>query len=231
MKQSATRIFSVLILVLVGALIALWIKPDGSLRNTIWSPPAPVFPELGAADPLPPATKAVDVNLFVATLERPLFSPSRRPPPPPPPPKTAEESEPPVDPLANIHVFGLYGGGDSPTGMLASVDGKVRRVSVNEVLGGWKLKTIEDRNAIFDKNGEERKLLLVTAKPAPPPKAAVAAAPNAGGAAGAPAVPPPGSVTNESADERRQRVEEQQRERMKRRNEARIRAGAQPITQ
>lgn len=228
MKQSATRIFSLLILVLLGALIAMWVGVDGSLRNTLWSPPAAVFPELGQTDPLPPASKAVDVNLFVATLERPLFSPSRRPPPPPPPPKSAEDSEPPVDPLGNIHVFGLYGGGDSPTGMLANVDGKVRRVSVDEVLGGWKLKAIEDRNAIFEKNGEERKLLLVTAKPAQAPKAPAAVP--AGGASAPSSLPPPGAVTNESADERRQRVEEQQRERLKRRNEARIRAGAQPIT-
>ena len=71
MTQPATRIFLLLLLVLTGGLIALWFNTDGSLRNTVWTPPAPVVPELVMTDPLPASAKTVDVNLFAGTLERP----------------------------------------------------------------------------------------------------------------------------------------------------------------
>ena len=191
-----------------------------------WTPPAAVTPGLSSDDPLPSLAKAVDVNLFAATLERPLFSPSRRPPPPP---KKEEEQKPPEpDPFEGVHLFGLYGGDgsdDSPTGMLARIAGKVRRISVKDSLGSWTLERIEDRAAIFVKNGEERKLDLVFAKPAPPPKAAPApGAPGAAPAAGAPAPQADGD-----AEQRRQQQEEARRDRIRRRNEARIKAGAPPI--
>ncbi len=224
MTQPATRIFLLLLLVLTGGLIALWFNADGSLRNTVWTPPQAVVPELAFKDPLPASAQAVDVNLFVATLERPLFSPSRRPPPPPPPKE--EKKEPPVDPFAKIHLFGLYGGEDSPSGMLARVDGKVKRISINDNLDGWKFKAIDDRNAIFEKDGEERKLLLAITKPEPPKPMAKAGAPAAGNAGEAP--PPPASQA-EAVERRRLEFEERQRERLKRRNAARVKAGAEPI--
>lgn len=224
MTLSATRILGILILALTLGLAALWIKPDGSLRNTVWTPPAAVMPDLRFSNPLPDSAAKVDVNLFAATLERPLFSPSRRPPPPPPP-KDAEKKEPPVDPFANIHLFGLYGGEDSPSGMLARVEGKVRRISVNDTLGGWTFKAIDDRNAVFEKNGEERKLLLVITKPEQPKPPAQAAAP-----ADAKAGDAPRPSAAQTIEQRRQLVEEQRRDRLRRRNEARIKAGAAPLT-
>lgn len=213
MTQPATRILGILILALAAGLAALWIKPDGSLRNTIWTPPEPILPSLQFADPLPVSSPKVDVNLFVATLERPLFSPSRRPPPPPPPPKEEKPVEP--DPFADIHLFGLYGGGDSPTGMLARVGGKVQRVSVDGKVGSWTLKGIDDREAIFVKDGEERKLMLVVAKPAAPPKVA----PNTPGAPGAAGVPAAGGTPSGDAEQRRKQLEEmiEQRKRTMRR--------------
>lgn len=183
MTQPATRILSILILALGAGLAALWLKPDGSLRNTLWTPPEPVMPDLQFADPLPVSASKVDVGLFVATLERPLFSPNRRPPPPPPPPDKDDKAAEP-DPFADIHLFGLYGGEGSPSGMLARIGGKVKRVSLDDKVGSWTLKRIEDREAVFDKNGEERKLRLVVAKPAQPPKPAPGA-PRAPGAPGA----------------------------------------------
>ena len=223
MTLSATRIFGILILLLTLGLAALWIKPDGTLRNTIWTPPQAVMPDLQFADPLPASASKVDVSLFVETLERPLFSPSRRPPPPPP--KEEEKKAPPPDPFAGIHVFGLYGGEDSPSGMLARVEGKVRMVSLNDKLGAWTFKAIEDREAVFESNGETRKLKLIAAKPAPVPKPPVAGA--APGAAAAPGQIP----VDASAEERRQAMEEAQRERLRRRNEIRAKAGARPVTQ
>ena len=110
--------------------------------------------------------------------------------------------------------------------MLARVDGKVKRISINDNLDGWKFKAIDDRNAIFEKDGEERKLLLAITKPEPPKPMARAGAPAAGNAGEAP--PPPASQA-EAIEQRRQQVAEQQRERLKRRNEARIKAGRAPL--
>ncbi|QIL81861.1 hypothetical protein G7047_19500 [Diaphorobacter sp. HDW4A] len=223
MTLSATRILGILILLLTLGLAALWIKPDGTLRNTIWTPPQAVMPDLQFADPLPASASKVDVALFVETLERPLFSPNRRPPPPPP--KEEEKKAPPPDPFAGIHVFGLYGGEDSPSGMLAKVDGKVRMVSINDKLGAWTFKSIEDREAVFENGGETRKLVLVAAKPAPVPKAPVPGAPPGAEA------PVSGQIPlDATAEQRRQAMEEAQRERLRRRNEIRARAGARPVT-
>ncbi|GAB1390524.1 hypothetical protein MASR1M6_27060 [Rubrivivax sp.] len=61
-------------------------------------------PALDAEAPLP-ATE-VDVARYVATLEKPLFSPSRRPPPPP----QAASAAPVVDTPPDLRVLGLYGG-------------------------------------------------------------------------------------------------------------------------
>lgn len=216
MTQPATRILGVLILALAAGLGALWIKPDGSLRNTVWTPPEPVFPDLQFKDPLPVSASKVDVNLFVATLERPLFSPSRRPPPPPPPPK--EDKPPEPDPFADIHLFGLYGGEGSPTGMLARIGGKVQRVSVEEKVGAWTLKAIDDREAVFLKAGEERRLKLIVAKPAPPPKP-VAGAPGAQGGSGAPGGTGAPSMPSGNAEQRSQQLQQmiEQRQRTMRR--------------
>ena len=111
------------------------------------------------------------------------------------------------DPFADIHVFGLYGGESSPTGMLARMGGKVQRVSVDDNVGSWTLKRIEDRFAIFEKNGEERKLELLKAKPPPPPKQVIAAPGAPGAAAGGPATPSGG------AEQRSQQLEEMIRQR------------------
>ena len=224
MTLSATRILGILILLLTLGLAALWIKPDGTLRNTLWTPPQAVIPDLQFADPLPVGAAKVDVGLFVETLERPLFSPSRRPPPPSP--KVEEAKAPPPDPFAGIHVFGLYGGEGSPSGMLAKVEGKVRMVSLSDKLGEWTFKSIDDREAIFESGGETRKLPLLTAKPAPEPKMAVApGTPNVAAA-------DPGQIpVDATGAQRQQALEEAQRERLRRRNEMRARVGARPVTQ
>lgn len=213
MTQPATRILAILILALTAGLAALWLRPDGSLRNTVWTPPEPIFPDLHFADPLPVSASKVDVNLFVATLERPLFSPNRRPPPPPPPPKDDKPPEP--DPFADIHLFGLYGGEGSPTGMLARIGGKVQRVSIDDKVGSWTLKGIDDRDAVFSKDGEERKLTLVVAKPAPPPKVVAGAPGAAPNPSGVSAAGPTG--TPEQRSEQLQRMMEERRRTMRRR--------------
>ena len=229
MTQHGIRLFVVINIALLALLAWLWIGPDGKPRNLAWQPPQPVAPDRGSEAAALPEAKPMATGLFVATLDRPLFSPSRRPVPPAP--KEAD-TKPAPDPLANIHLYGIYSTEDGPGGMLARVDGKVRRIAINESLGGWKLKSVQEREATLARDGEERVLPLAIARPAMPAKAAAAAGQVPGAAAAAastPAASSGGGSAVGTAEERRQQLEESRRELQRRRNELRAKAGAKPI--
>lgn len=221
MKQYGLSLVLALAAALLAALAWLWITPQGGLRNVTWQPPAPLTPELGEQTPKLPAAEPMDTGMFIATLDRPLFSPSRRPAPKVV--ETAKVEE--VDPFAGIHLYGLYtaGEGASP-GILARIDGKMRRIAAGEALGAWKLKSVQDRQVIFVRDGQERTLNLAIARPGVPAPAA-AKPPALPGAPGAAASPPANA-----ADVQAQR-EAEQRERLRLRNEARAKAGAPPIVE
>ena len=99
--------------------------------------------------------------------------------------------------------------------MLARIGGKVKRISVDEKIGSWTLKGIDDREVVFTKDGAERRLLLVVAKPAPPPKVVPGGPqnPQAGGPGGQ-ATP---SGTPEQRSEQLQKMIEQRQRTMRRR--------------
>lgn len=225
MKQHGMRLIIALNVALAALLTWLWVGPDGKLRDITWQPPRPIEPGLGGQAASLPASKAMDVNLFMATLDRPLFSPSRRPAPPPP----KEDAKPEPDLLAGLHLYGLYATENGPAGILARVDGKIRRIAVNEALSGWTLKSIEDRQAIFIKEGQERAIALAITRPA------MSAKPSAGGqpapATGGPAVPPGATASNTAAEDLRLQMEDAQRDLLRRRNELRAKAGAKPLSQ
>ena len=145
-------------------LASLWLDQQGYWRNITWTAPAPKMPDLQAA--ASPASGVTSATLSFASIQaRPLFAPDRRPPPPPAPP-------PPPDPLASFQLFGIFTGADS--GILASIDGKMRRLTLNNVLGGWTLKSIEGRQVTFAQGAQIRqfnlaysKLGTVTSRPPP----------------------------------------------------------------
>lgn len=223
MKHYGIRLFLVLVAALLAVLAWLWVGTDGKLRNTTWQAPAPIVPDLGGEVVHLPAAKPMDVSLFMATLDRPLFSPSRRPAPPAP---KEGDAKPAPDPLAGLHLYGLYTTEQGPSGMLVRVDGKVRRIGINERLGDWKLQAIREREVVLTRDGEERAIPLAISRPPVPGKAP------AGGAAAAPSgapVPVTSSAAG-AAEERRQEMEEALRERLRRRNELRAKAGAPPIS-
>ena len=104
--------------------------------------------------------KQADTSQFLGMLERPLFSPTRRPPPPPPPPAPVEAPEP----LPNMHLYGIYGGG-SGGGAIVRVDGKNQRVHLNEAINGWMLKSIGERSVTFVRGGRSHSIDLVHVVP------------------------------------------------------------------
>ncbi|MVT28727.1 hypothetical protein GO496_10225 [Acidovorax citrulli] len=165
-------------------LLWMWVSPDGTLRNVRWQSPEPRRSDVGGLMPVLPTVGTADTRAFVAMLDRPLFSVSRRPPPPPPPPSA---SEPPPDNLSSARLSGVYSGGGEG-GVIIQVAGKQHRLRMNDNIDGWVLKSIQDRVVSFSRGGETRTLLL--------PRAAVtvysgAPLPSPGSNVGQPPVAPP----------------------------------------
>lgn len=195
----------VLNLALAAGLAYLWLDEQGQPRDLRWTPPAPLVPDTQAHELAHSVGSAPDMVAFAQVLERPLFSPTRRPPPPPKPP----DPPPPPDPLANVHIYGIFVGEDEGTGgMLLSMGGKVRRVTTADDVSGWKIKALKEREVTLARGDETRVLRLVQARPAAPPRPGVAAAPPrpVAGAATAPAAPM--SPANAERAERRRRLAE-----------------------
>ena len=167
-------------LVAICGLVALWFEPDGVMRNVRWEAPAPVMPQIGRLnETLQPATASPDPLAFISILERPLFAADRRPPPPAPAP--AELAQ--VDPISTVVLIGLLSGENG--GVLARVEGQVRRIRLSESIGAWSLKSIDGREATFAQGEERRTLRLehstlgasgaIVSKVAPTPSVAAVA--------------------------------------------------------
>ena len=86
---------------------------------------------------------------FVVTLERPLFSPSRRPVPKAPPQ--------PVDTLADVAIVGIWGDG-AQGGVIARIGQQQKRVRVGEPLADWTLKEVQTQGATLTRGKETRSL-------------------------------------------------------------------------
>jgi hypothetical protein len=211
MSLGPVRILLLLILSLAGGLAWLWVDQQGHWHNLTWAPPKALPPDIKVPvsdtppDGMTPAQSA-------AIVARPLFAPDRRPPPPPAPPA----APPPPDPLANIQIQGIFSGENA--GILARVDGKVRRIKVNGSVGPWTLKSIDGRDVTFTQGEENRQLRLAYARldtvaPKPPaPTAGMPGGPTAG--AGLP-----------------QNAQDDARDRLRRRNEIRAARGLPLITE
>lgn len=213
MKRYVIHALLVLDVMLACALLWMWFDAQGNPRHVHWAPPAAIKPDFSGLKPtLAGPGQGDDGGRIVATLDRPLFSPSRRPPPPP-----VVVVAPPPDPLANTQLLGVYGGAQGG-GVIARVDGKVRRARINEKIGEWTITQIADRDVTFTRSGENRVIRLAGRRP--PGSAATPAAP---AAAVAPS-PAPSQMTGA------QRVEEENRERLRYLNELNARNGLPPIT-
>ena len=151
-----TPIRLLLLLVVVGSvgLASLWLDERGQWRNITWTVPAAIAPDIKVpANPL--AGTGAAAASYASIQERPLFTPDRRPPPPPPPPA-------PPDPFIGIQIYGTYSGNNG--GILARIEGRVRRVKFGESIGGWTLKSVEGRQINFVQGEQTRQLRLEYSK-------------------------------------------------------------------
>lgn len=203
------RVLCVLLLALGVGLASLWLDEQGQPLQVAWQAPAAIDPAVPEVATLPSASLSPPEQL----LARPLFVPDRKPPPPPPPPK----AEPPPDPMASVRLFGVIGG--ETAGIIAQVDGAVKRVMIQQNIGAWKLSAIDGRKVTFVREGESRDLLLAYSPLGAAPVLAgapMARAPGAGVSAPG-GTPDPASVA--------QRTQNELRERQRLRAETRARAG------
>lgn len=210
MRFTPIRLLLVLTLALSAALAWMWVDEHARPRDVTWVPPAPLAP--GFAKSAASAASAPRSNpaQYLTILERPVFAPDRRPPP-------AAAAAPPPDPMANIQLHAIFSG--SVAGVIARVDGKLRRVKVNDTIGPWTLKSVDGREATFGQGEETRQVRLayarldtVTAPTTAATQAKTSAAPAA--SMGLP-----------------QHVQDENRDRLRRRNEIRAARGLPPVTE
>ncbi len=213
MRRRVLSLLVALSLALAALLAWLWLTPQGQLRGVHWLPPSPVRPALADAPAMP--NFDVDLSRYVATLERPLFAPTRRPPPP----QTAA-SVPATDPMPDIHLLGVYGS-LAAGGVVARVNGQVRRVRVGESVGGWSIRELGAGEIVIGR-GDEVHTLRLTRNSGNDPASASSAAASASSTGSAPAV---SSATPSAADAYRQSELERVRTQVRRMNVLRARSG------
>ncbi len=157
MKRYALHLLTVLAAGLSLLLAGFWLKPDGSVRNGTWVPPEPVLNDYQAMLPVLPPIGSADTTRFVAMLDRPIFSATRRPPPPPPPPESVQA--PPPDNLSTARLSGVFQG-EGVGGVIMLIGGKQRRAQINDAVEGWTLRSIQGRTVTFGRGAQQRVLTL-----------------------------------------------------------------------
>jgi hypothetical protein len=111
--------------------------------------------QLPAAPSNPVAAQSLDQ--LSATLDLPLFSPTRRPPaPPPPPPPVVQVAAPPPPPPPppNLVLFGVVMDGEGARAVVrAGADKKFLRAQIGDDIDGWKVSQIEGRKLVLSLDG------------------------------------------------------------------------------
>ena len=148
-----------------GALAWAWLTPELQLKNIAWIPPQPLKADIKALVPpanVPEDQSKRDEQQLLEMQERPLFAISRKPPPPPPPPAPEKKAQQEVpDIWQQARVTGIFEG--QVSGIIFSLDGKERRLLLNQNFAGWKLQSLQGRNVVLESNGQTRTLQLVKA--------------------------------------------------------------------
>ena len=99
-----------------------------------------------------------------ATVDRPLFSPSRRPPGP-----VAQAPEPPVPPAPPPHLVlsGIVMDGQSARAVVrVGAERKILHAQIGDDIGGWKVSQIEGRKLVLSLDGRVATFTLFDREPA-----------------------------------------------------------------
>jgi hypothetical protein len=99
---------------------------------------------------------AQSLDELSATLERPLFSPSRRPPAPPPQPQAVETAATPAPPPSppNLVLVGVVMDGEGARAIVRNgTDKKIQRAQIGDDIDGWKVSQIDGRKVVLSLDG------------------------------------------------------------------------------
>jgi hypothetical protein len=119
-------------------------------------------PQEPSAAALANPVAAQSLDQLSSTLDRPLFSPSRRPPAPPPPPvaQAPPPSAPPLPP-PNLVLFGVVMDGEGARAVVRSgADKKMLRAQIGDEIDGWKVSQIEGRKLVLSLDGRFATFML-----------------------------------------------------------------------
>ena len=115
-----------------------------------------------------------------ATLDRPLFSPSRRAPAPPPVP-AAQAPAPPQPPALppNVVLVGIVMDGESARAVIRTgAEKKILRARIGDDVGGWKVAQIEGRKLVLSLDDRLATFTLFSNRDGEQRRSNEAAAPN-----------------------------------------------------
>jgi general secretion pathway protein N len=186
--MSRRRSAALLPLLLIAGCAALgWKIYDDWSAASADAAAAPASADVAGAVPdAPPAAADLALSLppperFAVIVERPLFSPTRRPAPPaaeqaqaeepalesPAEPETAPEGPPP--PTVDFTLVGIVIAGSERYALVERhVDGRVVEVAEGGDVGGWFAVLIDPDRAVFRQGAVEEELVLKYESPVPP---------------------------------------------------------------
>jgi general secretion pathway protein N len=119
----------------------------------------------GATAALTNPVAAQSLEKLSSTLNRPLFSPSRKPPAPPSPPPVVQAAPAPAAPLSppNLVLFGVVMGGEGARAVVRTgADKMMLRTRVGDEIEGWKVSQIEPRKVVLSHEGRLATFTLFT---------------------------------------------------------------------
>ena len=150
-------------------------RADAPSASSVWEGPASAEPVVTVRPPEAPSPQPerilspnplweIPLASLTNTRERPIFSPSRRPPPPavvatpparePPPPKSRVERP-------ELALVGTIGGDDDSFGIFVDQNTKAAlRLRIGEDYQGWKLRSVQGREVILERDKQTAILSL-----------------------------------------------------------------------
>jgi hypothetical protein len=143
-----------LVLIAVPVLIAAWLIPisNPTVTSSVQRTDAEGEAAPGDAGPTAPVP---DIESLSATIERPLFSPTRRLPAPPAPVAEVEEPPPAGPSPPTFSLRGIARSGSGPIAVVEVAGGGSARLRVGEEYDGWTVRAIDARSVTLEAGAEQ----------------------------------------------------------------------------
>jgi len=115
----------------------------------------------------------VDTERLTATVERPLFAPSRSRPPLEEPVQVAAAPPPPPPPPPSFDLLGVVSDDGRAIALLRRItDGTSFRVEAGDMIGGWRVASVEAKAVRLERQDGTSRLVPLTQERAKPTPAA-----------------------------------------------------------